>query len=61
STGHEELLPIVSVLISKQKFESLNLNLIDSSDSMTNFIHNMDFKKASGFKAVERIIFNKIK
>lgn len=61
SIGQEELLPIVSVLISKHKFESLNLNLIDPSDSMTNFIHNMDFKKASGFKAVERIIFNKIK
>lgn len=60
STGHEELLPILSVLISKHKFESLNLNLIDPSDSMMNFIHNIDFKKTSGFKSVERIIFNNI-
>ncbi|WP_419767138.1 hypothetical protein [Arcobacter sp.] len=55
STGHKELLPIVSALISKEIFEDLNLNLIDTSDSMTNFIHNMDFKKTTGFKPVNKI------
>ena len=58
STGHKELLPIVSVLIFKETFETLNLDLIDTSDSMLNFVHNMDFKKTTGFKAIDKILLN---
>lgn len=58
STGHKELLPIVSVLIFKETFETLNLDLIDTSDSMLNFVHNMDFKKTTGFKAIDKILLD---
>ncbi|WP_428026839.1 hypothetical protein [Arcobacter sp.] len=58
STGHTELLPILSVLIYRETFENLNLNLIDTSDSMINFVHNMDFKKTTGFKAIDKIILD---
>ncbi len=58
STGHTELLPILSVLIYRETFENLNLNLIDTSDSMINFVHNMDFKKTTGFKIIDKIILD---
>ena len=38
-----------------ETIEKLNLDMIDPSDSMRNFIHNMNFKKTSGFTAVERV------
>jgi hypothetical protein len=51
-TGHMELLPILSVCFSRTTMESLNLDAIDPSESMTNFVHNMSFKKNKGFEAV---------
>jgi len=51
-TGHLEKSPILSVCISRKTINSLNMNSIDPSDSMSNFIHNMSFKKAKGFEAV---------
>lgn len=57
-TGHLEELPILSVLISRRTLRSLNLETIDPSDSMSNFIHNMSFKKTQGFEAVSRIEAN---
>lgn len=54
-TGHLEELPVLSALISRRTLHSLNLETIDPSDSMSNFIHNMSFKKAQGFEAVVRI------
>lgn len=54
-TGHLEEQPILSVAIPRQTLEKLNLEAIDPSDSMRNFVHRMDFKKTKGFSAVERI------
>jgi hypothetical protein len=55
STGHLEKQPILSVVIPRRTFESLNLDLIDPSDSMKNFVHRMDFRATTGFRPVERL------
>lgn len=55
STGHLEKLPILSTAISRSTLSKLNLQIIDPSDSMSNFIHYMDFKKASGFNPVRKV------
>ncbi len=52
-TGHLEKSPILSVCVSRSTLESFNMNNIDPSDSMSNFIHNMSFKKTKGFEPVE--------
>lgn len=52
STGHMEDLPILSVAFSRATVEGLNLEAIDPSDAMKNFVHNMSFKKGAGFSAV---------
>lgn len=54
-TGHLEEQPILSVAIPRQTLEKFDLEAIDPSDSMRNFVHRMDFKKTKGFSAVERI------
>ncbi len=54
-TGHRENAPILSAAISRQTLESLNLETIDPSDSMTNFVHNMSFKKSEGLNIVETL------
>ena len=54
-TGHLEEVPILSVAVSRNTIDSLNLEAIDPSDSMVNFKHNMSFKKTKGFDRVERI------
>lgn len=55
ATGHLETQPILSVLVSRSTLDSMNLDAIDSSDSMSNFICNMDFKRSSGFKPATRL------
>lgn len=55
STGHLEEVTILSVTIPKETLERLNFDSIDCSDSMTNFVHNMKFRKTKGFDAVEKI------
>lgn len=54
-TGHMERHPIVSVLLVKESMAKLNFDRIDCSDSLRNFVRNMEFKKSSGFAPVERI------
>lgn len=54
-SGHLEKKVILSVKIPPETIEKLNLEYIDPSDSMRNFIHNMNFKKTSGFQEVERV------
>jgi hypothetical protein len=54
-TGHLEDSPILSVCVSRKTLHSLNMNNIDPSDSMSNFIHKMSFKKTKGFERVERL------
>ncbi|MEX0288897.1 MAG: hypothetical protein AB3N14_07275 [Flavobacteriaceae bacterium] len=53
-TGHKEEKPILSVIIPIATLKNLNLDTIDPSDSMQNFVHKMKFVKTSGFKAVEK-------
>ncbi|PHS32449.1 MAG: hypothetical protein COA95_03975 [Methylophaga sp.] len=55
TSGHLEKLPILSVAIPRKTLESLNMNNIDPSDAMSNFIHNMSFKKTKGFESVKRV------
>ncbi len=54
-TGYMEDCTIVSAAVPGKTIESLNLEKIDPSDSMENFVHNMKFKKQKGFEAVEKI------
>ncbi len=53
-TGHLEEQPILSVLYLPKTIESLNLDTIDPSDSMQNFVHTMNFNKIRGFSVVEK-------
>ncbi|ABA73685.1 hypothetical protein Pfl01_1942 [Pseudomonas fluorescens Pf0-1] len=52
STGHMEEQPILSAAFSRPTVDGLSLETIDPSDAMKNFVHNMSFKKGSGFSAV---------
>lgn len=54
-TGNMEEKTILSVAIPKNTFEKINFENLDPSDSMSNFVHHMKFKKTQGFSAVERI------
>lgn len=54
-TGHIEEQPILSVALQRKTLESLNFNMIDPSDSLKNFVHEMDFKKTKGFKPVKKL------
>lgn len=54
-TGHIENLPILSVLIPGETLIKINFSMIDPSDSMKNFVHNMKFKKTSGFEVVDKL------
>lgn len=53
-TGHLEEQPILSVIFPPETIENLNLETIDPSDSMQNFVHNMKFSKTKGFSVVEK-------
>lgn len=57
SNGHLEEQPIISVIFMEKTLKGLNLEMIDPSDSLTNFVHNMSFNKTSGFKPVKRVEF----
>ncbi|EEW10058.1 hypothetical protein [Vibrio mimicus] len=56
-TGHLEEQNILSVYISRSKLYGLNMESIDPSDSMRNFIHKMSFKPTKGFEAVPSVEF----
>lgn len=55
TTGHLEDQPILSIIFVPETIGKLNLETIDPSDSMQNFIHNMKFNKTNGFSAVSKI------
>ncbi|MAN29411.1 MULTISPECIES: hypothetical protein [Mesonia] len=59
ATGHLEEQPILSVIFPPQTIESLNLETIDPSDSMRNFVHNMNFSKTKGFSVIEKVELEK--
>jgi len=52
-TGHVEEAPFLSVAIPRKTFDRLNFENLDPSDSLNNFVHNMNFKKGKGFNPVE--------
>ena len=54
-TGYMEEAIILSIFIPKKTLEGINLQLIEPSIAIDNFIYNMDFKKLSGFSAVSQI------
>jgi len=54
-TGHMENQCILSVAISRETIQCLNMDMIDPSDSLENFVHNMKFKKTKGFESVDRL------
>jgi hypothetical protein len=54
-TGHMEEQPILSVAMPRTTIEQLNFDLLDPSDSMQNFVHNMKFYKTKGFVPVDRL------
>lgn len=58
-TGHLEEQPILSVIFPSQTIENLNLETIDPSDSMQNFIHHMNFNKTKGFSVIEKVELKK--
>jgi len=55
STGHIERQPILSVLIPRKTLYNFNFDNLDPSDSMNNFLHNVNFNKTKGFKPVEKL------
>ncbi len=55
STGQKEYQTILSVKFVRETINSLNFDLIDPSDCMKNFIHNMNYKKTQGMLPVEEI------
>ena len=56
ATGHEEEITLVSAVFDREKLMSLNMELIDPSDAVEGFRHNMKFVKTTGFKPVDRIL-----
>lgn len=55
STGNIKDSTILSVKLNRDIIENLNFNLLDPSDSMRNFTHNMIFDKNVGFYEVEEV------
>lgn len=53
--GRMEDTVILSVLFERDILSRLNFELIDPSDAMSNFLHNMRFQKTAGFMPVDRI------
>lgn len=60
-TGHLEQQPILSIAIQRKTLETLNLGMMDPSDSFRNFIHQMDFKVTKGFKPVAKLDISLLK
>lgn len=52
-TGRMADTPILSVGIPRETLQNLNLNAIDPSDSMKNFVYRMNFKKSAGFNPID--------
>lgn len=52
ATGRLAEAPILSVRFVRETFRQLSLGRIDPSDSMRNFVHEMKFKRTSGFAPI---------
>jgi len=60
-TGNKEEQPILSVLIPRSTLDELNFQMLDPSDSLVNFVHNMKFYKTKGFVAIKKLDVDSIK
>ena len=54
-TGHLEDQIIISTIVVRDTLSKLNMRKIDPSDSLSNFVYNMQFKKTKGFESVEKV------
>lgn len=54
-TGHNEDVTVLSVVFDRNALNRLNFQLVDPSDALQNFRHNMKFLKTSGLKPIEII------
>lgn len=55
ATGHIEAQPIVSAAVPRETLDRLNLDRISPSEAMSNFVHEMEFRKTKGFKPTTRV------
>lgn len=55
STGHLKKTVILSLRAPRATIDRLNFDAIDPSDSMRNFLHQMEFSPTTGFRATEAI------
>jgi len=55
ATGRLDARPVVSVLFLRETCNRINFDLVDPSECLSNFKHNMSFRKTQGFQAVERL------
>ncbi len=55
SIGHQVEATIVSVGVSRDRFNALRLDRIDPSDALRGFTHRMRLKRGSGFSAVDKL------
>lgn len=55
SLGKFEEKIVVSIIVDRQILDRLNFNLIDPSDSLKNFTHNMCFNDQNGFSPVDEL------
>lgn len=55
TTGKMEEQIILSVAFVPETFSRINFDLIDPSDSLKNFVHNMKFSKTNGFSIVPQV------
>jgi hypothetical protein len=54
-TGNKEPCVIISVLVPKATYATLNLDNVDPVDCMQNFVHQMAFSKSKGFSPVSQL------
>ncbi|GAU78487.1 hypothetical protein [Fusibacter sp. 3D3] len=55
STGYHENCIILSVFYVRETLKKINYELIVPSEALSNFIHNINFNKTTGFDAVDAI------
>jgi hypothetical protein len=55
ATGYHEKIAILSVKYDRATLNRLNITNLDPSDALTNFTHQMKFKKTQGFEEVPLI------
>lgn len=54
-TGHFETQPVLSVYMPRETISSLNFDLLDPSDALSNFTYNMKHLKTKGFSPTMRL------